>query len=140
MSFGQDTKEGHAREDSLVLVWQELQSVERPWRLAVGAMYGGTWVIGTGMAILAVDISIWLAVTGGTAPATGSVEATPLCGLDVDPCWHRRVTCWSAIEADYRATGDQVLQGLQRAKTAIRTTASARRTIWAPPGISEQQQ
>lgn len=34
-------------------------------------MYGGVWVIGTGMAAFAINICTWLAVTGGTGRATG---------------------------------------------------------------------
>ena len=39
--------------------------------MAVGAMWGGAWVIGTGMAAFALNLAIFLAVTSGTTSATG---------------------------------------------------------------------
>ncbi len=61
----------HSNSTALLELWEDFLAVERPWRIAVGMMYGGPWLIGAGFVAFAFDICAWLLVTGGTASATG---------------------------------------------------------------------
>jgi hypothetical protein len=73
-------------------------------------MYGGPWVVGSGMAALALVISISLAVRGGAAPATG--------------VWKLLINVsWASIPA---GAGVSLLGALLRPMTARRVTRFCR--------------